>query len=76
MSAYEYQAFITIDINLLSFSKVLHDASEMNNMLNLIKEIIYFDFVRNKSYRVSNAYLPFFRIHITVEDAVRYQHWY
>ena len=39
MSAYKFQVFITVGINTLSLPTVLYDATEMNSMLNLSKDV-------------------------------------
>ena len=54
MSAYKFQVFITIGINLLSLSKLLYDTTEIDNTLNLIN--IFFNFVQNNFNWVNNVY--------------------
>ena len=41
MSTHKFKVFIRIDINSLSFLKVLDDTIEMNNMISLINKNIW-----------------------------------
>ena len=56
MAVNKFQTFITVGLNSLSFHKVFHDTTEINNALNLINKNIW-NLVRNNFYQVNYAYL-------------------
>ena len=55
MFAYKCQVFITMGTRLLSFYRVFHNSTEINDKLNLINEDI-FNYIQDNFYKVSNAY--------------------